>query len=171
MKTVVILGSARHHGNTAKMVELLSSDLSVEVVNLLDYNIHPYSYDETNLDDDFIPLMERLLRMYDRFIFATPVYWYTMSALMKIFFDRQSDLVRVRKDLGRQWAGKNMAVLSCGHGQQLNPYFNKPFELSAAYLKANFEDSVYTWTDGNTIEKQVKENIAAFALRLKADNQ
>jgi multimeric flavodoxin WrbA len=45
---------------------------------------------------------------------VTPVYWYTMSGIMKVFFDRFSDLLRIEKDLGRKLRGKSMAVISCG---------------------------------------------------------
>ena len=37
--------------------------------------------------EPLIPIIEK----YDTLIFATPVYWYSMSGIMKVFFDRKND--------------------------------------------------------------------------------
>jgi len=39
-----------------------------------------------NIDDDFISLMTEIIEKYDTLIFATPVYWYSMSRILKKSF-------------------------------------------------------------------------------------
>ena len=82
-----------------------------ELIDLNDFDISYYDYDHKNRQDDFLPLMKKLIERYKTLVFATPVYWYTMSAVMKTFFDRISDLLTIEKDLGRQLRGKNMVLI------------------------------------------------------------
>ncbi|MCP4458779.1 MAG: NAD(P)H-dependent oxidoreductase [Cytophagales bacterium] len=37
---------------------------------------------------------------------ATPVYWYSMSGIMKVFLDRIYDVLTIEKELGRKLHGK-----------------------------------------------------------------
>ncbi|MEZ0129961.1 flavodoxin family protein, partial [Flavobacterium sp. LBUM151] len=94
-KKVIILGSARKNGNTTKIVDEISKESGIDVIDLSDYNISHYDYESKNKEDDFLPLIRRILEEYDTIIFATPVYWYNMSGIMKVFFDRFSDLIRI----------------------------------------------------------------------------
>ncbi|WP_278019869.1 flavodoxin family protein [Flavobacterium ginsengisoli] len=97
-KKVIILGSSRKNGNTAKIVDKLSKEHNIDVVNLSDYKISHYDYESKNLGDDFLPLIRGIIEKYDTLIFATPIYWYNMSGIMKVFFDRISDLIRIEKE-------------------------------------------------------------------------
>jgi len=91
MKAIIILGSARRNGDTQALVHQFIQITQWDLVNLSDYNISHYDYTHKNRQDDYIPLMKRLIEQYDLFIFATPVYWYAMSGIMKVFFDRFSN--------------------------------------------------------------------------------
>ena len=133
-KTVIIVGSSRKNGNTIKIVEGISKQFKVDVVDLNDYQISYYDYESKNSIDDFLPLIQSIIKKYDTFIFATPVYWYSMSGIMKVFFDRFSDLVRIENETGRQLRGKNMAVLSNSHDDEMDFDFYIPFRKSAEYL-------------------------------------
>ena len=99
-----------------------------------DYKIGYYDYEHRNRNDDYLPLMKELIEKYDKFIFATPVYWYSMSGIMKVFFDRITDLLEIEKDIGRKLRGKSMAVISCSIGNNLNDAFWLPFSETANYL-------------------------------------
>jgi len=66
--------------------------LSIDVAGLSEKEISPYDYEHKNRSDAFEPLMERIL-LHDQIIFASPVYWYAVSAQMKVFLDRISDLL------------------------------------------------------------------------------
>jgi hypothetical protein len=63
---------------------------------------------------------------------------------MKVFFDRLSDLVTIRKDLGRALKGKQMAVISSSGGNDLGEQFWLPFSYSAEYLEMAFIQGLHT---------------------------
>jgi len=52
-------------------------------VDLNDLNITLFDSQHGNRDDDYLPLMEKSVT-FDHIVLATPVYWYTVSAQMKI---------------------------------------------------------------------------------------
>ena len=106
MKSVIILGSARNDGNTRRVVDYALHTGKYELIDLMDYKIGYFDYDNNHRDDDFIPLVKRVVSDYQSIIFATPVYWYSMSAVMKTFFDRISDLLMWEKRAGPPVAGK-----------------------------------------------------------------
>jgi multimeric flavodoxin WrbA len=111
MNKVIIFGSSRSFGNTRKIVDKMLGHSGIELIDLNDFNISPFDYEHRNRNDDFIPLIEKLIA-YDTWIIATPVYWYSMSTQHKIFFDRFSDLLKIRKDLGRKLRSKKMFVIA-----------------------------------------------------------
>ena len=146
MKAVIIQGSARKEGDTAKIVQKVATKLECEVVDLLEYNISYYDYNHGNINDDFLPLIRWIIRSHDVIIFATPVYWYSMSAIMKNFFDRISDLLTIDKDLGRELRGKHMAAFSTSNGNSLGDRFWIPFKESADYLGMTYLGDMHTFS-------------------------
>jgi multimeric flavodoxin WrbA len=133
-KKVIIVGSSRSDGNTSKIVSKISNQINADLIDLREYTISYYDYENKNSEDDFLSLMKSIIEKYDTLIFATPVYWYTMSGIMKVFFDRFSDLIRIEKELGRKLRGKNMFVISNSDDDTLDYDFYLPFRLSANYL-------------------------------------
>ncbi|GAA3762506.1 NAD(P)H-dependent oxidoreductase [Flavobacterium ginsengiterrae] len=133
-KTVIILGSSRKNGNTTKIVDALSKEHNIDIVNLSDYNISYYDYESKNIDDDFLPLIRGIIEKYDTLIFATPVYWYNMSGILKVFFDRFSDLIRIEKETGRKLRGKKIGVISNSHDNIIEDSFYIPFKKTSDYL-------------------------------------
>ena len=133
---VIIVGSSRKNGNTSTIVSAVAKQFEADVVNLSDYDFSYYDYENKNINDDFLPLMKEIIEKYDTIIFATPIYWYSMSGIMKVFFDRFSDLIRIEKDWGRKLRGKNMAVISNSHDSEIDLDYNFyiPFQKSAEYL-------------------------------------
>ena len=112
LNAIIIFGSARGNGNTRKAInELIDKIGVIDVIDLANYNLTDYDYFHKNKEDDFLKIVNIMLK-YEIIILATPVYWYTMSALMKRFIDRFSDILTIRKDLGRQLKGKHLAVIS-----------------------------------------------------------
>jgi multimeric flavodoxin WrbA len=106
-KKVIIVGSSRSNGNTIKIVDKIAMRFNIDVVDLNNYTFTYYDYENKNKEDDFLPLIKSILEKYDTLIFATPVYWYSMSGIMKVFFDRFSDLLRIEKEIGRKFRGKH----------------------------------------------------------------
>jgi multimeric flavodoxin WrbA len=133
-KKVIIIGSSRSNGNTSKIASKISTQINADIIDLRNYNISYYDYENKNIADDFLSLIKLIIEKYDTLIFATPVYWYTMSGVMKVFFDRFSDLIRIEKELGRKLRGKSMFVISNSDDETLDYDFYLPFRLSANYL-------------------------------------
>jgi multimeric flavodoxin WrbA len=133
-RKVIIVGSSRNIGNTSKITEAISNQFHIDVINLNNYQFSYYDYESKNREDDFLLLMRTIISNYDTLIFATPIYWYSMSGIMKVFFDRFSDLIRIEKPTGRQLRGKEFAVISNSHDDEIDYDFYLPFRKSAEYL-------------------------------------
>ena len=138
------MGSARKDGETFQIISNLVSQTNWDLIDLNDYQIGHYEYEHENQNDDYLPLMKNLIEKYDQFIFATPVYWYSMSGIMKVFFDRITDLLVIEKELGRKLRGKEMAVISCSNGNNLGEHFWLPFSETAKYLGIKYLGGVHT---------------------------
>jgi putative NADPH-quinone reductase len=133
MGPLFIQGSARSHGETRKAIqEVCPENRDIPIIDLNTFVIAPYDYDYRNQGDDYLPLMKRVVT-YNPIILATPVYWYTMSAQMKIFLDRLSDLLDVAKDVGRQLRGKTIYVLA-SYNTSLPKGFEDPFSQTCEYM-------------------------------------
>ncbi len=100
--------------------------------------------------------MTRVIETYDTIIFVTPVYWYSMSGILKVFFDRISDLLRIHKDAGRALRGKNMAMVSCSNHDDLVDGFSTPFKLFYNYLIMNQLTNTRTFIENDNINHRIK---------------
>jgi multimeric flavodoxin WrbA len=146
-KKIIIQGSSRSNGNTANSITVISEKYNIDVIDLNNYTFSYYDYESKNLNDDFLPLITSIIEKYDTLIFATPVYWYNMSGIMKVFFDRFSDLIRIEKETGRKLRGKNMFVISNSHDNKIDASFYIPFQKSAAYLGMNYTGELHLNAD------------------------
>ena len=153
MKTVIIIGSSRKDGETKKVINELIKIANYDVIDLIDYDISHYDYDHLNRNDDFIGLLNHITDSYHTLVFATPVYWYSMSGIMKVFFDRLTDLLTIEKELGRKLRNKNMAVISSSNGNNLEDHFWLPFKKTAEYLGMHYITDLHTFQDKIDIEK------------------
>lgn len=126
-----------------------------QIVNLLDFNISPFNYSANYPPaDNFYELMGIILD-YSHIVFATPVYWYSMSGLMKNLVDRFTDIVTVKKEIGRKLRGKSMFLIAVGVDEKLPGGFETPFKLTAAYLGMIYQDRIYFSTQNQSVENQV----------------
>ncbi|MEM9686546.1 MAG: NAD(P)H-dependent oxidoreductase [Bacteroidota bacterium] len=163
---IIILGSSRTDGNTKEIVTRFNKDFNFEVVHLIEQDIGYYDYEHKNHDDDFFGIVGRLITK-ELIIFATPVYWYTMSAPLKTFFDRFSDLLRTRRDMIEKLKGKSMMVISCG-SSALDYDFYMPFRKTAEYLEMKYVGELHGWMTSDTVPEEVKIKIETFREHLKA---
>lgn len=84
-KPLVILASARKQGYTKDFLNKVFANKDYELVDLLDFSISPYSYVSNYPGtDEFFKIIDELIK-HKVIVFATPVYWYAMSGIMKIF--------------------------------------------------------------------------------------
>ncbi len=162
--TVIIQACATTKGNTFKVVNYLNINNNFDIIDISSKEIGHFDYNFKNSEDDFLPLMEEIINTYDTIIFATPVYWYAMSGILKVFFDRMSDLLHHRKELGRKLRGKNMAMISNSGDNDRKAGFEMPFKESASYLGMDYLGDVHVWftKNGQTIDENAKIEIDMF---------
>jgi multimeric flavodoxin WrbA len=142
-KSLVILGSNRKKSITEQLVHKTLSDTPYDSIDLLDYKIAHYNYDAIYpADDEFEKIIAKIIP-YNNLIFATPVYWYSMSGRMKIFFDRLTDLITIKKEIGYQLRGKSITIIAVGADQTVPEGFEIPFKHTAAYLGINYKGCAY----------------------------
>lgn len=146
MSVLAILGSARGESHTLALLDAVLSGRSATRIDLRDLDIHQYEYGGPKDRDDFGKVAEAMVA-HTLIVFATPVYWYAMSGRMKIVFDRFTDFVTVRKDLGRQLKGRRIFLLACGSEPELTDGFEVPFRNTAAYLGMDYGGAFYAQTD------------------------
>lgn len=159
MKKIIIVGSSRDDGETQKIAIKLSEVKNWDIINLNDYKISYFDYEYKNQTDDYLELMKNISENYDVLIFATPVYWYSMSGVMKVFFDRLTDLLTIRKEIGRKLRNKKMAVITSSIGNNLGDQFWLPFFKTAEYLGMEYIGGLHTYSDKeNNIEIETFAN-------------
>ena len=170
-KTIIIQGSSRSNGDTRQVVDYVRQQIGCDFVDLRTKDISHYDYEYNNRYDDFLPLVQGIVNRYDTLIFATPVYWYSMSGIMKDFFDRISDLLEIDKPTGRKLWGKNMAMLSCSGANDRIEGFSIPFIESAKYLGMNYLGDVHAWVEEGKLAATAKENLDRFIEQLAATGE
>ncbi|MBT8218273.1 MAG: NAD(P)H-dependent oxidoreductase [Bacteroidia bacterium] len=161
MSGIIIQGSSRSMGNTFKVIQELNKGLNYSHLDLLKYDIGYYDYAHSN-DDDFIDVMRTIVDEHSTLVIATPVYWYTMSGLIKVFMDRITECLNTDKDLGRRLRGMRMAVLACGSDNIKHSWYFEPFRLSADYLGMHYIGDVHTWIEYESILPEVMHRIEDF---------
>ena len=93
-----LFGSSRKDGNSNIALENMVKDLNVKFINLYQSNIEKVNdnrhSNETSIhNDDYKKILNKVLKS-DIIIFSTPVYWYSMSASLKLFIDRWTESLR-----------------------------------------------------------------------------
>ena len=138
-KTIVIMGSSNPLGDTFNVCKSIVDEYKFKFQDLNELVIMPYDYEHENSDDDFIGFMQHVVESYDTILLATPVYWYSVSGIMKNFIDRFTDLLTIEKDMGRQLRGKSMAAVSVSKSDDCPEEFSLPLKRTADYLGMNWK--------------------------------
>jgi multimeric flavodoxin WrbA len=145
-RVTIVMGSARGDGNTASAVRHLNQQLGhkVDVADLSMRTIGPFDYVRHDDRDDFRSVIGMMLAS-EHIVFATPVYWYSMSGTMKAFFDRLTDLLLdpENRKVGRALAGRNVWLLATGTDESLPSGFQEPFASTAAYFGMVWRQAFY----------------------------
>lgn len=142
---LVILGSARVDGETRKAIDIAFTPGTVDLLVLAQHHVGGYDYAHGNAEDGFGAVADAM-HAADKIIFATPVYWYAMSAPLKVFFDRLTDLTETRKTQGKALAGKKIWVIASGTEEELPEGFEIPFARTAAYFGMSYCGIAYLQT-------------------------
>jgi multimeric flavodoxin WrbA len=144
LSAIVLFSSSRRLGNTGQLIDRIGLELDIEVVDLATQRMSSYDYDHQNRNDDFEPLMKRVLA-HEQIIFATPIYWYAVSPAMKIFLDRISDLLELPDLLpeGRRLRGKKAYVACTSISDEPSVAFVDAFRETFGYLGMHFGGMVH----------------------------
>ena len=143
-KVLVLLGSPRRKGNSAilagKIVEgAKAARVGIDTVFLHGLKILPckacYACQKPkskgcSIDDDMQPLYRKMLEA-DAWVIASPVYWFTMSAQMKLWMDRCLAFGAYAKD---PFEGKRIAVAITYGGED-------PFDSGCVNALRTFQDA------------------------------
>lgn len=123
MNILAIMGSPRHSGNTARLLEKIKAAVpetdEVEVIALSDYAIHGcmgcnHCQNDTEhfacvQQDDGNLLLEKIINA-DVVLYGTPLYGHNYSGQMKLFLDRHTPLFKFVD--GKEKAVDEMEILS-----------------------------------------------------------
>lgn len=166
--TLIILGSGRTDGNTGALARAVFSSLAdAQLVDLNDHKVGPYDYDDGNSADDFLPLAQRMVRARS-IVFASPVYWYSMSGQMKLFFDRLTDLTGPYKAMGKALADKTMFAIATGGTPSAPESFVSPFADTAGYFNMRWGGLLYAVGRDGPLTEQAAASAHKFAKAISA---
>ncbi len=168
MKTAILLGSSRSAGNTSQLARYVSEELPAAYFDLADYEIAPFSY-ANQYQDDFKGLITQLLQ-YEQLILASPVYWYSVSAQMKLFLDRITDLLNYYPVQGRLLRGKSIGVLATGLKDAPPDCFEQMFKLTFEYLGMKYKGMGYCSAPDSLNLREHKVTIETFINKVRKCN-
>lgn len=170
MKSAIALfGSSRRHGNTGQLLDHIAAEADIEVVDLGQLRMSPYDYEHGNRDDDFEPLMERVLE-FDQIILASPVYWYSVSPPVKVFLDRISDYLDIPELLeqGRRLRGKTGHIVCTSVYDRAPASFTDALTATFAYLGMRIGGMVHANCSAGYSRSIHEPEVAAFARLVRA---
>ncbi|RYL92551.1 flavodoxin family protein [Sporolactobacillus sp. THM7-4] len=150
MTIVAFYGSIRDKGNSERLAEIALQDLEVTKVFLRDYHIRPISdWNQTELlksEADDYPALIRKQMLADVIVFITPVYWYGMSSLLKLYIDRWSETLRdpAFPDFREKMKAKEVHLITVGGD---DPYIKalpmiQQMEYICDFLKMKFDSYI-----------------------------
>ncbi|MDW5472477.1 flavodoxin family protein [Staphylococcus equorum] len=92
----VLFGGSRPEGNTAHLTKAAIAGYDYEWIDLTQYQLNPVRdvrHDNkviASYNDDYKEIIDKVLAS-ETIIIASPVYWYSLSASVKAFFDHWSE--------------------------------------------------------------------------------
>jgi hypothetical protein len=150
-KALAILGSAPGDTHSASLVRRLTAGLACDLVDLGTISIAPFSPAQNYSPDSFLDVVAKMAAAPVT-IFATPVYWYSYSAVMKGFIDRFTDLQLTHKQLGGSLRRREFALLASGSETELEPALNIAFSRFCDSIGARCIALVYAQGDGPFVD-------------------
>lgn len=137
-RQLILLGSAEGGHRTEEWVLSQAQYQNCEIVRLHDQDISPYSYKGVySSTDSFLNVVDKVLQA-DSVVFASPVYWYSLSGHIKLFLDRLTDLISTHQDLGKKLYGKSMELIATGSNDKAPIGFDIPINLTALYFGMDY---------------------------------
>ncbi len=117
----VLFGGSRPNGNTAQLTKFALQDLEYQWIDVTQHQFKPIrdvrhtAETITSYDDDYLPILDKILAS-DTIIFASPVYWYSISAPLKAFIEHWSETLQDKRypNFKAQMAQKDFRVILVG---------------------------------------------------------
>jgi multimeric flavodoxin WrbA len=168
-RAIALFGSSRRDGNTGQLLDHIASVLDIEIVDLAQLRISPYDYEHRNRDDDFEPLMQRVLE-FQHIIIASPVYWYAVSTPVKVFLDRISDYLDIPELLphGRRLRGKTGHIVCTSIYDSAPAPFVGALTATFTYLGMNTGGVAHANCSDGYARATGEPEVAAFARLIDA---
>ncbi|MGN7311027.1 flavodoxin family protein [Alkalicoccobacillus gibsonii] len=149
MKIGVIYGSTRANGNTERLAEEVVKELpNVTRINLLDYqfkDITDQRHDAKGfspVEDEYNKIIDQMLEC-DVLLFASPIYWYGMTSMMKRFVDRWSQTVRDERypKFKEQMSKKDAYIIAVGgdHPREKAMPLVQQFIYTCGFIGLNYK--------------------------------
>lgn len=139
-KALIINGSHRKESSTNILVNKFKEEISdvyeVSQVDLFNRVIEYYNYDNYYSDEDDFENLKNQIFDADLVVFSSPIYWYSMSARLKTFFDRFG-FIMYTDDKDKLFEKKVILLFTYG-AKSYDESFVKPFELTFNYLNMNY---------------------------------
>lgn len=156
-KIMVISGSPRKDGNTRALIDeflkgVKENDAEVEVIHaaFLHYksngcmscrSCQKSDKFECCINDDAAPVLKRMTEV-DTIVFATPLYFFSASAQIKMIFDRMFSLYKWDNAAGTMVTplkGKGLVLIASAYEDIGLDALEAPFRLTAAYSNMYFD--------------------------------
>jgi multimeric flavodoxin WrbA len=156
-KILILNGSPKKNGNTAMLVDWFckgatSKEADIEIVRtaFLKYKTtgciscracQESDKYECSINDEAKPVLAKMADV-DVIVFATPLYFFSASAQIKLIFDRMFSLYKWDNDAGTMETplrGKTLVLLASAFEETGLDALEKPFALTAEYSDMKFE--------------------------------
>ena len=179
MKVVAFIGSPRKGGNTDGLVDEILAGAAqaghqTEKVYLTDYGLTPidpvYGEELDWTDSRQGPANELIDKMVaaDVVVLGSPVYWFNISGLMKLFIDRWALYQRGEQRLRDLTAGKRM-VIALAMADSSDSYIEAvlaPLRYATKWLKMEWAGQVIAFGVGDPGEVENYPEVLAQAREL-----
>jgi multimeric flavodoxin WrbA len=156
-RILILSGSPKKNGNTAALIEWFCEGASpsgadIEIIRtaLLKYKSNGCTscrrcqknkeY-ECTVNDDAKPVLVKIAKA-DVIVIATPLYFFSASAQIKIIFDRMFSLYKWDNDAGTMetpLVGKTMILIASAFEDVGLDALEKPFAITAKYTGMDFK--------------------------------
>ena len=144
-KIIFMNGSPNKSGNTFRIGEEVLKGISHDILQMSDYKVSQYG--QVYEDDEINKIFEKIKNV-DTIVIGAPVYWYTVSGIVKTFIDRLYLLPEAEV-----LKGKNLYFFAQGSApdelarQSITFLATRVSEL----MGMNLKDVVVDSSDGNKI--------------------
>ena len=144
-KIIFMNGSPNKSGNTFRIGEEILKGINHETLQMSDYKVSQYG--QVYEDDEIGKIFEKLKNV-DTIVIGAPVYWYTVSGIVKTFIDRLYLLPEAET-----LKGKNLYFFAQGSAPDEATKKSITFLATrvSELMGMNLKDVVVDSSDGNKI--------------------